>query len=209
MHYSSISKGFSIIRYLLTWGLIKKSNWFNFRFKATIWKGYDYISMGKNNRFYPYSILDAGLNLNDLSIVIGDNNEFDIHSVLFAHGGFIIFGDDNFIGPRVQIQGKGGVTVGNNCLIAGNTFISSSNHDFSNPEIGHYRKEIGKPIVIEDGVWIGANCVITSGVRIGKGAVIGSGTIVVKNVEAHTIVAGNPAQVIKKYCFQSKKWIRP
>ncbi len=40
-------------------------------------------------------------------------------------------GNENFIGERVQIQGRGGVEIGNNCMIAANTFISSSNHDLN------------------------------------------------------------------------------
>jgi acetyltransferase-like isoleucine patch superfamily enzyme len=53
-----------------------------------------------------------------------------------------------------------------------------------------------QPVVIEDGVWIGFNATILKGVRIGKGAVIQPGSVVLKDVEAGAIVAGNPARVV-------------
>lgn len=53
-------------------------------------------------------------------------------------------------------------------------------------------------VIIGNDVWIGYGAIIFSGVQIGDGAVIGAGAIVTKNVEPYTIVAGNPAHVIKK-----------
>lgn len=207
MVYYKRTKLCAFIRFFFTRTFLKTSFCYNLKFKGTNWIGKKSISIGKNNRFYPYSEINAGLNRNMQTITIGNNNEFDIYSVLFSHGGYITLGNGNYIGPRVQIQGKGSVTIGNNCLIAGNTFIVSSNHDISNPEIGDYRKEIGKPIVIEDGVWIGANCVIVAGTTVNKGAIIGAGSIVTKDVPAYTIIAGNPAKSLKKFDPKIKKWI--
>ena len=56
---------------------------------------------------------------------------------------------------------------------------------------------IAKPVVIEDGVWIGAHCIILPGVRIGHGSVIAAGSVVVKNIPAGCLAAGNPAKVIR------------
>lgn len=53
-------------------------------------------------------------------------------------------------------------------------------------------------IVVDDDVWIGQNALVLSGVHIGQGAVIAAGSVVTKDVEPYTIVAGNPARVIKK-----------
>lgn len=52
------------------------------------------------------------------------------------------------------------------------------------------------PFVIEDNVWIGINSTILPGVRIGYGAIVGAGSV--EDVPAMTIVAGNPARIIKK-----------
>ena len=56
----------------------------------------------------------------------------------------------------------------------------------------------GRPIVIEDKVWIGINSTILPGVKIGYGAIVGAGSVVTKDVPAMTIVAGNPARIIKR-----------
>lgn len=55
-----------------------------------------------------------------------------------------------------------------------------------------------KPVVIEDDVWIGMGAVILKGVRIGKGSIVAAGAIVSKDVPPNSIVAGNPAQVVKQ-----------
>lgn len=53
------------------------------------------------------------------------------------------------------------------------------------------------PVVIEDDVVIGANCVILEGVKVGKGAVVAAGSVVTKDVEPNTVVAGSPAKLLK------------
>lgn len=70
-------------------------------------------------------------------------------------------------------------------------------------EIAKLHMEMGHPsckgnIVVENDVWIGAKSTIMSGVKIQNGAVVGAGSTVTKDVQPYTIVAGNPAKVVKK-----------
>ena len=58
--------------------------------------------------------------------------------------------------------------------------------------------EVARPIVIEDNVWIGGGAILLPGVRIGRSAVIGAGAVVSRSVAASTVVAGNPARVIRE-----------
>jgi maltose O-acetyltransferase len=58
--------------------------------------------------------------------------------------------------------------------------------------------EIAKPIVIEDNVWLGGGAILLPGVRIGRNAVVGAGAVVSRSVPANTVVAGNPARVIRE-----------
>ena len=53
-------------------------------------------------------------------------------------------------------------------------------------------------VTIEDDVWIGCQSVILRGITVGRGAIVGAGSIVTKDVPAWTIVAGNPARVIRE-----------
>jgi maltose O-acetyltransferase len=57
--------------------------------------------------------------------------------------------------------------------------------------------EIARPVLIEDNVWIGGGAILLPGVRIGRNAVVGAGAVVVRDVLANTVVAGNPAKVIR------------
>jgi virginiamycin A acetyltransferase len=53
------------------------------------------------------------------------------------------------------------------------------------------------PIIIEDEVWLGYGAIILSGVRIGRGAIVGAGSVVTRNIPPYSIVAGNPARIIR------------
>jgi maltose O-acetyltransferase len=58
--------------------------------------------------------------------------------------------------------------------------------------------EYGRPISIADGVWIGGGALVLPGVSIGEDAVVGAGAVVTRDVEARTVVVGNPARVIRR-----------
>lgn len=93
--------------------------------------------------------------------------------------------------------------IGKNVSIAPNvTFVvcSSANNGYEINRIAYVRDKltVQSRIIIEDEVWIGANVTILPGVRVGKCAVIGAGSVVVKDVEPYTVVAGVPAGVIRR-----------
>jgi acetyltransferase-like isoleucine patch superfamily enzyme len=109
-------------------------------------------------------------------------------------GAKLTIGDGTFINSGVSICAQQSVSIGKNCGIGNYTLIMDTDFhtigDFaSHPE--------ARPIVIEDDVWIGANVVVLKGVHIGTGAVVGAGSIVVKDVPAHCVYAGNPARLIR------------
>jgi maltose O-acetyltransferase len=58
--------------------------------------------------------------------------------------------------------------------------------------------EVANPIVIEENVWLGGGAIVLPGVRIGRNAVVGAGAVVSRSVPANTVVAGNPARVIRE-----------
>ncbi len=57
---------------------------------------------------------------------------------------------------------------------------------------------VAEEVVIEDGVFIGVHAIILPGVTIGSGAMVAAGSVVTKDVPPHTVVAGNPARVIRR-----------
>ncbi len=114
------------------------------------------------------------------------------------HSGIKI-GNNCLIGEYNVIRGQGGVTIGDRVYTSPFTQIIAVNHVFNDPTRSFIEQGItAEGIVIEDDVWIGAGSIITDGVHIGKGAVIAAGAVVNKDVPAHTVVGGVPAQTIKE-----------
>ena len=160
--------------------------------------------------------LKVGKNLNlidglpytneNLTIRIGDNVR------IYGSAGFngykvyekplLEIGDDTFIGPDVRIGVGREIRIGSHCLIAARVFIAD--HDGHCLDLDERRlnkpvdKEDIRPILIEDDAWIGEGVFICKGVTIGRGAVVAARSVVVKDVAPLTVVAGNPARVIKK-----------
>jgi acetyltransferase-like isoleucine patch superfamily enzyme len=209
MIQNKIIKAVSFLRFLLTKIWFKNSNFVNYVYSNTTFQGRKKISIGKSNIFQKYSTVIIDGYTNNQNIVIGNQNTIASFAILRSHGGYIKIGNENFIGERVQIQGRGGVEIGNRCMIGANTFISSSNHNIDDPMSESYlRKEMPVKTIIEDFVWIGANSVIVAGVTIGHHVVVGAGTIVTKDIEPYSMVVGNSGRVIKRFSFEEKKWIK-
>lgn len=121
--------------------------------------------------------------------------------------GNVVIGEHSLIGMSNVVIGP--VTIGNNVIMAQHVVISGLNHDYTDPELPVSRQGVSvKPVVIEDDCWIGANAVITSGVTIGKHAVVAAGSVVTKDVPPFSVVAGNPARLVKRYDTGSGTWIR-
>ena len=95
--------------------------------------------------------------------------------------------------------GDASIIIGDYVRIAPHVYIGAGNKGFDDPnKLILEQEKVGKGIVIEDDVWIGANCVILDGVCIGRGSVIGAGTVVTREIPPLSIAVGNPARVIRK-----------
>jgi maltose O-acetyltransferase len=88
------------------------------------------------------------------------------------------------------------VTIGNDVQIGPRVMFETVSHDLEYVP-GRLRKSQTKPIVVEDGVWIGAGAIVTQGVTIGRGAVIAAGAVVTSDVPANTVAGGVPARTIR------------
>ncbi len=119
--------------------------------------------------------------------------------------GQVIIGDHVFIGASNVIIGP--VVLHDHIMTAQHVVISGMNHGFSEVDIAfRYQPSSVNEIEIGEGSWIGANAVITAGTKIGKYCVIAAGSVVTRSVPAYTMVAGNPALVIKQYNHLTKAW---
>jgi len=107
----------------------------------------------------------------------------------------ITVGENVFINAMCSIQDQGGVFIGDGTFIGSQVSIATINHDLDPDKRDTMYLE---PVHIGPDVWIGNHSTILPGITIGDGAVIGAGSVVTKNVEPRTVVAGNPAKVLKR-----------
>lgn len=98
------------------------------------------------------------------------------------------------IDDEVYLYSAAKITIGTKVAISREAFLCTASHDITKAN----RPLMVAPIMVADGVWIGARAIILPGVTIGEGAVVAAGAVVTKDVEPWTVVGGNPAKVIKE-----------
>jgi len=146
-------------------------------------------------------------------VKLGQNVKF--HAFVNLYGCEI--GDNTRVGTFVEIQK--GAKIGANCKIQSHTFICEGvtieddcfighNVTFINDRFPRATAQGGSlqteadweviPTVIKRGASVGSSATLLCGITVGEGAIIGAGSVVTKDVEPHTIVAGNPARFIRK-----------
>jgi acetyltransferase-like isoleucine patch superfamily enzyme len=138
---------------------------------------------------------------------LGANSTIEDFCTINNGVGDVIIGNNSLVGMSNVIIGP--VTIGNDVILAQNIVVSALNHEYRDvTQPIHAQKILTAPIVIENECWIAANAVITSGVTVGKHSVVAANAVVTKNVPPYSVVAGNPARIIKKYDFDLKDWVR-
>lgn len=121
--------------------------------------------------------------------------------------GDVIIGDRTRIGLGNTLIGP--INIGNEIMLAQNIVMSGLNHGYEDISKSiHDQAVTTAQITIEDQAWIGANSIIVAGITVGKHAVVAAGSVVTKDVPAYSIVAGNPAKLMKQYNFKTKNWER-
>lgn len=136
---------------------------------------------------------------------IGYRTIIEDYTIINNGMGDIIIGDRCAVTSRVKLVGP--VTLGNLVTIGSGAQITGLTHNFE--DVTRPIKEQGVSAnitVVEDDVWIGGNSVIIQGLRIGTHSIIASGSVVTRDVPPYSVVAGNPAKVIKQYNFETKQW---
>jgi putative colanic acid biosynthesis acetyltransferase WcaF len=103
-------------------------------------------------------------------------------------------GDWSAIGEDALIYNLGPVTLGQKVTVSHRAHLCAGTHDYTQPDLPLLKP----PIEIKDQAWVCSDAFVGPGVTVGEGAVVGARAVVMKNVEPWTVVAGNPAQFIKK-----------
>ncbi len=192
--------------YLLKINLIR---FLYYRLKYNLTTG-DFVNFNFNGKL---KIIDRSITIRDFSeIVINHGGFLELHKSVFLGKNIEIGADQISIGFNSSIQNNcillGNISIGDNCLFGPSVYVSSGQHFFKyKPELLIHDQDIlakseldlsNNKIIIEDDVWIGKNVVIINNAIVGKGSIIGANTIINKDVEPYTIVAGAPQKVIGK-----------
>lgn len=121
----------------------------------------------------------------------------------------LVFDDGCVIGDYNHIWCSHSITFEKNVLTANHVYVSDNLHEYEDITVPIVKQPIKqlKCVVIGEGSWLGENvCVI--GACIGKHCVIGANSVVTHDIPDYCVAVGVPAKVIKRYDFETKKWIK-
>jgi maltose O-acetyltransferase len=118
----------------------------------------------------------------------------------FTIGRDVYIADDLLIVE--ELAERGNITIGDRVSIAPRVTLVTSSHP-NNSRIRAFAPVAQGSIVIEEDAWLGAGCVVLPGVRIGRGAVVGANAVVQQDVAPLTVVAGQPARMIRELAPQA------
>ena len=112
-----------------------------------------------------------------------------------AGRGGIDIGDYCLISPGVRISSAHRIRIGDNCMLANGVYLTDSDwHDL------YDRTAMGRtaPVEIGSNVWVGDGAIVCKGVSLGDNSVIGAGSVVVQSIAPNCVAAGNPARIVKQ-----------
>ena len=115
----------------------------------------------------------------------------------FGNGSNLVIGDNSQIGENARVASD--TVIGDNVMMGLEVLILSTVHASSRTDIPLIAQgcEPNRPVVIEEGAWIGGRAILLPGVRIGHDSIVGAGAVVKRDVPPMAIVGGVPARFIK------------
>ena len=160
-----------------------------------------YMKLGKRIKLDDFVYIDS---LGSKGVTIGDNVSIGAFTRIIVSSSFNTIGvgvsinSGVGIGEFSRIGGSGGVSIGENTIIGQYLSCHPENHNFDDLKLDiKFQGTNRSKITIGNNCWIGAKVTICAGVNVGDGSVIGAGAVVTKSVPKNSVVAGNPATVLR------------
>lgn len=178
----------------------------------------DYLKIDKSVILLDSVNFDFRTKRKSMSIEIDEESMIGCNFIFESNEGYIKIGKRTFINAGTNLISRSKIIIGDDVTIGWGTYIYDHNShsvnyidrmdDLKGQRADYFAKRSfiysknwstvkTKPIIIKNKVWIGFNVIILKGVIIGEGAIVGAGAVVTKDVPAYTVVAGNPAKVVK------------
>jgi acetyltransferase-like isoleucine patch superfamily enzyme len=116
------------------------------------------------------------------------------------------------IGRRSVISAKNQIALEDDILLAPGVLIMDHNHEYSDPALPIHAQgtTAGGKITLERNCWLGYGSVIFCGkgeLRLGRNSVVGANSVVTQSFPAYSVVAGNPAKLVKRYDQDLQQWV--
>lgn len=160
-----------------------------------------------------------------LYLTVGERTMINAQILFESRDGSVRIGKRSYVGSATQIICRNGVTIGDDVTIAWGVMIYDHNsHSLDWRQRSKVVKQFydsygasrcyedmdwtdvkSAPVSIGDKAWIGFDAVVLKGVNIGEGAIVAARSVVTRDVEPYTIVAGNPAVVVKRLDVQANR----
>ena len=153
--------------------------------------------------------------VNPAGISIGAFVKIGAYAVVEAlvpeRGVTVRIADGAYLGHFARITAVGEVVIGEEAMIADRVYLSDTGHIYEDVTQPIKRQGLrdGRRVEIGRGAWIGIGAAIVGNVRIGENAVVGANAVVREDVPDHTVVAGNPAVVVRRHDGDAWQWAGP
>ena len=121
----------------------------------------------------------------------------------------LVLGKCVLIGRRGVINTAGFLEIGDYCTFGPNVYVGDADHDYTHIEVPLLMggATANRKMVVEENCWFAMNSVISGNLTVGRGSVVGANSVVKRDVPPFSVVAGNPAKVVKMYDPVRKGWV--
>ena len=113
------------------------------------------------------------------------------------YGDLIEIGRDAFLNANCVVLDCAPVRIGDRTQIGSGVQLLAADHP-REVELRARKVELAKPVTVAEDVWLGSGAIVCPGVTIGAGSIIGAGSVVVRDVPAGVVAAGNPCRVVRE-----------
>lgn len=165
--------------------------------------------VGSNQHFSPRSRVELRDGAKKENVILKENS-WPEGQISVQHNGVVIMHEHSKIGHTTQLLCVNRIEIGAYTAVADNTTICDNNNHPISPsfrkqmrltpvgdDMRMWKHSANAPIIIGENCWIGAGVRICKGVTIGDNSIVAACSVVTKDVPANSIVAGNPAKIVK------------